>query len=79
LHLFGSAWLLRKCREWAEHFTEMGICLFTLLISGLVYGKLLGVTRHTLKTDVVNMLEGCKLTLDDLKIDYNRSFMPMGM
>ncbi|XP_062166872.1 uncharacterized protein LOC133873157 [Alnus glutinosa] len=47
--------------------------------TGLVYGKLLGVTRHTLKTDVVNMLEGCKLTLDDLKIDYNRSFMPMGM
>ncbi|KAG7960580.1 hypothetical protein I3843_10G131100 [Carya illinoinensis] len=47
--------------------------------TGLVYGRLIGVTRHTLKTDIVNLLEGCKLTLDDVKVDYNRSFSPVGM
>ncbi|KAE8099488.1 hypothetical protein FH972_017468 [Carpinus fangiana] len=47
--------------------------------TGTVYGKLFGVTRHTLKTDIINMLDGCKLTMDDLKADYNRSFTPMGV
>ncbi|KAM1037788.1 hypothetical protein ACFX15_031928 [Malus domestica] len=47
--------------------------------TGLVYGKLLGISRYTLKTDVVNMLEGCNLSLEDVKVDYNRAFTPMGM
>ncbi|XP_059463225.1 uncharacterized protein LOC132192052 [Corylus avellana] len=47
--------------------------------TGSVYGKLFGATRHTLKTDIVKMLDGCKLTMDDLKFDYNRIFTPMGV
>ncbi|CAN6715911.1 unnamed protein product [Malus baccata var. baccata] len=47
--------------------------------AGLVYGKLLGNSRNTLKTDVVNMLEGCNLRLEDVKVDYNQAFTPMGM
>lgn len=47
--------------------------------SGLAYGRLVGITRYTLKTDIVNMLEGCRLTVDDVKVEYNRSFAPMGM
>ncbi|XP_022143979.1 uncharacterized protein LOC111013764 [Momordica charantia] len=47
--------------------------------TGLVYGKLYGITRNTLKTDIVNLLEGCNLGLDDVKVDYNRSFTPTSM
>ncbi|PQM38008.1 uncharacterized protein Pyn_07031 [Prunus yedoensis var. nudiflora] len=47
--------------------------------TGSVYGKLLGIKRNTLKTDVVNFLEGCNLSLDDVKMDYNRWFTAMGM
>ncbi|KAH7513241.1 hypothetical protein FEM48_Zijuj12G0176300 [Ziziphus jujuba var. spinosa] len=47
--------------------------------TGLVYGKLYGITRNTLKTDIVNLLEGCNLTLEDVKVDYSRSFTPLGM
>ncbi|XP_070665205.1 uncharacterized protein [Malus domestica] len=46
---------------------------------GLVYGKLLGNSRNTLKNDVVNMLEGCNLRLEDVKVDYNQAFTSMGM
>ncbi|XP_048436053.1 uncharacterized protein LOC103930900 [Pyrus x bretschneideri] len=37
--------------------------------TGLVYGKLLGISRYMLKTDVVNKLEGCNLSLEDVKVD----------
>ncbi|KAM2467802.1 hypothetical protein FF1_009549 [Malus domestica] len=47
--------------------------------SPLAYGKLLGISRNTLKTDVVNMLEGYNLRMEDAKVDYNRAFRPMGM
>ncbi|ONI03225.1 hypothetical protein PRUPE_6G245500 [Prunus persica] len=47
--------------------------------TGSVYGRLLGVKRNTLKTDVVNLLEGCNLSLDDVKMDYNRWFTAIGM
>ncbi|KAM1409126.1 hypothetical protein ACFX2I_009553 [Malus domestica] len=47
--------------------------------AGLAYGKLLGISRNTLKTDVVNMLDGYKLRLEDVKVDYSRAFTPMGM
>uniref|UniRef100_A0A2N9F7M6 Uncharacterized protein n=1 Tax=Fagus sylvatica TaxID=28930 RepID=A0A2N9F7M6_FAGSY len=30
-------------------------------------------------TDIINMLEGCNLTMDDVKVDYNWSFTPNGM
>ncbi|KAM2662996.1 hypothetical protein EV1_009610 [Malus domestica] len=41
--------------------------------------QLLGISRYTLKTDVVNMLEGCSLRLEDVKVDYNRALRLMGM
>ncbi|KAL2509381.1 Ribosomal protein S24e family protein [Forsythia ovata] len=44
--------------------------------SGLVYGRLSGITKHTAKSDVVNLLEGCNLGLDDVKVEYSRSYMP---
>ncbi|KAL2335180.1 hypothetical protein Fmac_016393 [Flemingia macrophylla] len=47
--------------------------------SGVTYGKLLGTNRHTLKTDIINYLEGCNLTMEDVKMDYNRSFFPVSM
>ncbi|OIW06447.1 hypothetical protein TanjilG_05218 [Lupinus angustifolius] len=47
--------------------------------SGLIYGRLLGIHRHILKTDVIHFLDGSNLTLDDVKMDYNRSFLPLGM
>ncbi|KAL6336326.1 hypothetical protein AAG906_014496 [Vitis piasezkii] len=47
--------------------------------TGLVYGRLSGITKHTLRTDILNLLEGCNLTLQDVKVDYNRSYFPVGM
>ncbi|KAK6943728.1 hypothetical protein RJ641_024830 [Dillenia turbinata] len=48
--------------------------------AGLAYGRLTGITRHTLRSDIVNLLEGCNLTLQDVKVEYNRSFFdPIGM
>lgn len=52
---------------------------FPTVVSGLVYGKLTGMTKHTLKSDIVNLLEGCKLTEDDVKVNYTRNYMPVGM
>ncbi|THG19797.1 hypothetical protein TEA_000037 [Camellia sinensis var. sinensis] len=46
---------------------------------GLVYGKLFGITRHTTKSDIISLLEGCNVNLDDMKVDYNRTYMPTGM
>lgn len=47
--------------------------------TGVVYGRLNGITNHTIKSDIVNLLEGCNLSLDDIKVEYNRSYAPMGM
>ncbi|KAJ0476558.1 hypothetical protein HanHA300_Chr13g0478711 [Helianthus annuus] len=33
--------------------------------------KLFGITKNTLKSDVLSLLEECKLSVDDLKVDYN--------
>ncbi|KAI7754613.1 hypothetical protein M8C21_018202 [Ambrosia artemisiifolia] len=53
--------------------------LFQSPSSGLVYGKLSGITKYTLKSDVLSLLEECNLSIDDLKVDYNPSYTPMGM
>ncbi|KAK7380833.1 hypothetical protein VNO78_33352 [Psophocarpus tetragonolobus] len=45
--------------------------------SGVTYGRMFGIRKHVLKTDIVNYLEGCNLTLDDVKMDYNRNFFPI--
>lgn len=47
--------------------------------AGSTYGELLGITRHTTKNDMLNLLEDCKLTPEDLKINYSRSFCPYSM
>ncbi|XP_052174451.1 uncharacterized protein LOC127789568 isoform X2 [Diospyros lotus] len=47
--------------------------------TGLVFGKLFGISKYTTKKDILNLLEGCNLSLDDLKVDYNRSYTPTGM
>ncbi|CAL5420049.1 unnamed protein product [Camellia sinensis] len=47
--------------------------------TGLVYGKLFGITKHTTKSDIISLLEGCNVNLDDMKADYNRTYMPTGM
>ncbi|KMT06169.1 hypothetical protein BVRB_7g162420 [Beta vulgaris subsp. vulgaris] len=46
---------------------------------GLVYGRLFGISANTLKTDIINLFEGSNLTLDDIKVEYNRIFHPMAM
>nr|GEW69789.1 N-(5-amino-5-carboxypentanoyl)-L-cysteinyl-D-valine synthase [Tanacetum cinerariifolium] len=47
--------------------------------AGFLYGKLVGITNNTLKSDVLSLLEECNLTTDDLKVDYNPAYSPTGM
>ena len=47
--------------------------------TGLAYGRMLGIHKNTLKTDVINFLEGLNLTLEDVKMEYTRSFIPRAM
>ncbi|XP_054803247.1 uncharacterized protein LOC129306596 [Prosopis cineraria] len=46
---------------------------------GLVYGRLLGVRKHTLKTDIIHFLKDSNLTMEDVKVDYDRYFTPLAM
>lgn len=62
-----------------KHQHHIIIYSFNSFGSGLVYGRLTGTTKYTLKTDIVNLLEGCNLSLEDVKVDYYRSYMPNGM
>ncbi|CAH2074428.1 unnamed protein product [Thlaspi arvense] len=39
---------------------------------GKLYGKFSGFSKHTLKTDIMSILEGCNVTPDDLKFSYMR-------
>ncbi|CAI9098119.1 OLC1v1034704C2 [Oldenlandia corymbosa var. corymbosa] len=45
--------------------------------SGPIYARLYGATKHTSKTDVLNLLSGCNLTVDDIKHDYTLNFLPL--
>ncbi|KAL7092011.1 hypothetical protein ACP275_12G139100 [Erythranthe tilingii] len=47
--------------------------------TGLVYGKLTSITKHTTKSDIINLLEGCNLNLENLKVEYGRSYLPVSM
>ncbi|KAF5175446.1 Ribosomal protein s24e family protein [Thalictrum thalictroides] len=47
--------------------------------TGLVYAKLAGFGNHTLKTDIINALEGCNLSPQDMKVEYNPYFQPVSM
>ncbi|KAK9079282.1 hypothetical protein SSX86_000953 [Deinandra increscens subsp. villosa] len=53
--------------------------LFETPSAGLVYGKLSGITKNTLRSDVLSLLEDCNLSNDDLKVDYDQSYSPTGM
>ncbi|KAJ0979398.1 hypothetical protein J5N97_014872 [Dioscorea zingiberensis] len=46
---------------------------------GLVFAKLSGIGRFTLKTDVINFFEGCNISPEDIKVSYNRAYGPVGM
>lgn len=52
---------------------------------GLAYGRFYSVIsggnrigKNMLKTDIIHYLDKCELSLDDVKIDYNRGYYPMG-
>ncbi|KAF5750986.1 hypothetical protein HS088_TW03G01327 [Tripterygium wilfordii] len=47
--------------------------------TGLVYGKLSGIRRNALKSDILYLIDGCNLTPDDIKVNYTKSFMPVEM
>nr|XP_010937755.1 uncharacterized protein LOC105057021 isoform X2 [Elaeis guineensis] len=46
---------------------------------GLVFGRLFGIGRNTLKTDVIHFFEECNLSTDDVKVEYNREYYPVGV
>ncbi|KAG0501363.1 hypothetical protein HPP92_001435 [Vanilla planifolia] len=46
---------------------------------GVVYGRLSGISKNTLKTDIIHFLEGCNLSTSDVKFEYNNSFAPISM
>nr|CAD1830353.1 unnamed protein product [Ananas comosus var. bracteatus] len=46
---------------------------------GLVFGRLTGIGKNTMKTDVLHYLEGCNLSTDDIKFDYTKAYNPVGV
>ncbi|KAL8508899.1 hypothetical protein ACS0TY_016197 [Phlomoides rotata] len=46
--------------------------------SGSVYGRL-SITKHTTKSDVINLLEGSQLSPEKLKVEYNLAYIPLSM
>ncbi|XVE76281.1 hypothetical protein DITRI_Ditri12bG0159500 [Diplodiscus trichospermus] len=46
---------------------------------GFVHARLSGTMRHTMKSDIISLLEGCTLTPDDIKVSYSRSLFPVAM
>ncbi|GJN08232.1 hypothetical protein PR202_ga26131 [Eleusine coracana subsp. coracana] len=52
---------------------------------GIAYGRFYSVIpggnnlgKDMLKTDIIHVLDKCDLSLEDVKIDYNRGYYPMG-
>ncbi|KAJ1297678.1 hypothetical protein BS78_01G395300 [Paspalum vaginatum] len=52
---------------------------------GLAYGRFYSATvggsridKNMLKTDIIHHLDRCGLSLDDVKIDYNKGYTPLG-
>jgi len=52
---------------------------------GLAYGRFYStigmgnrLEKTMLKTDIIHQLDRCGLSLDDVKMDYNRAFTPLG-
>ncbi|KAK4583471.1 hypothetical protein RGQ29_026272 [Quercus rubra] len=85
-HGIPASWLLRESprrfsteAEQPPQNSPIDPFLQNATDTGPVYGKIFGITKHTLKTDIINMLKGCNLTMDDVKVNYNWSFMPIGV
>ncbi|MCD7467550.1 hypothetical protein HAX54_005050 [Datura stramonium] len=47
--------------------------------TGLVYGRISGIGRHTMKSDIISMLGTSKLSLDDIRFDYNLNYAPVAV
>ncbi|CAN4116870.1 unnamed protein product [Withania somnifera] len=46
--------------------------------TGLVYGRISGIGRHTRKSDIISML-GTKLSPDDIRFEYNANYAPLAV
>lgn len=47
--------------------------------TGLVYGRISGIGRHTMKSDIISMLGTSKLSLDDVRFEYNMNYAPVAV
>ncbi|XP_009780572.1 uncharacterized protein [Nicotiana sylvestris] len=45
--------------------------------TGLVYGRIYGIGRHTRKSDIISMLGASNLSLDDVRFEYNPNYAPV--
>lgn len=52
-----------------------GLAYYGKFYSAISGGSRLG--KNMLKTDIIHYLDKCELSLDDVKIDYNRGYYPM--
>ncbi|KAF3653740.1 putative pathogenesis-related protein 1A-like [Capsicum annuum] len=47
--------------------------------TGLVYGRISGIGRHTRKSDISSMLGISKLSPDDVRFEYNANYAPVAV
>ncbi|XP_047953379.1 uncharacterized protein LOC125199397 [Salvia hispanica] len=58
---------------------DSGDQFFRTPSAGVVYGRLLDITKHTSKADVINLLDGSNLSPEKIKVEYNQGFLPLSM
>ncbi|KAL1565957.1 hypothetical protein AAHA92_01624 [Salvia divinorum] len=58
---------------------DSGDQFFRTPSAGVVYGKLLDITKHTSKADIINLLDASNLSPEKIKVEYNRGFLPLSM
>lgn len=82
----GGAFSVASLRERPRHFStesephDAAVDSFLRTqSSGSVYGRLTGITANTLRTDIVRLLEGCGVTLEDVKVEHNRLYYPIAV
>lgn len=46
---------------------------------GPIYGRILDISTHTTKNDIVNMLDASNLSPEKIKVEYNRGYLPLSM
>ncbi|KAH6797737.1 hypothetical protein C2S52_022291 [Perilla frutescens var. hirtella] len=47
--------------------------------TGVVYARLLDISKHTTKADIINLLDSSDLSPEKVKVEYNRAFLPLSM